>query len=169
MKHFEEIHMSKECMSLYMCVYIFKKKSLGKAIMFLWFFESVPLLWVCERYFSQSIKYSQSNPQPLWVSPAQEQREESCSSKSVETQGINYGDRSGVAFWGPREGHNHFQMTLNTQLAVRLSKGHLNVSLRSSSKSFRHTDIRKTLGRPITNDYTYSKWSIAPSEHQLQA
>lgn len=115
--------------------------------MFLWLFQRVPLLWVCERYFSQSIKYSQANPHPLWVSPAQEQRAESCSSKSVETQGINYGGRGGVAFWGPQEGHNHFQMTLDTQLAVHLSKGHLNVSIRSSSKSFGHTDIRKTLGQ----------------------
>jgi len=63
------------------------------------------------------------------------------------SQGINYGDRGSVAFWGPQDGHNHFQMTLDTQLAVHLSRGHLNVSIRSSSKSFRHTDIRKTSGQ----------------------
>lgn len=129
-----------------MCIYS-SKKSLGKSIMFLWLFPRAPLLWVWERYFSQSIKYSQSNPHPLWVLPALEQREESCSSKSVETQGINYGYGGGVAFWGPQEGHNHFQMTLDTKLAVHLSRGHPNVCTRSSSKTFRLTGIKKTWGR----------------------
>ncbi len=153
----------------YIYIYIYIYIGLGKSIMFFWFFESVPLLWVCKCYFSQPIKYSQFNPQPLRVSPVQEQREESCSSKSVETWAINYGDRSSVAFWGPQEGHNHFQMTLNTQLAVHLSRGHLNVSLRSSSKCFRHTDIRKTLGQAY-NEWLYLiQMEHIPPGHQSQA
>lgn len=54
-------------------------------MMYLWLPKALSLLWVHERYFSQSIKYPCSNPQPLLVSPAQDERGgKSCSSNSAE-------------------------------------------------------------------------------------
>ncbi len=152
-----------------MYIYLKKKKRFRKINYVLVVFWECSFVVGVRALFFTVHKVFSVQPQPLWVSPAQEQREKSCSSKSVETQAINYGDRSGVAFWGPQEGHNHFQMTLNTQLAVHLSRGHLNVSLRSSSKRFRHTDIRKTLGQAY-NEWLYLlQMEHIPPGHQLQA
>ncbi len=157
--------MSKECMSVYIYIY----KGLGKSIMFLWFF------WECSFVVGVQVLFFTVHKvfsvQPTTITSFSSARTErgKLFIKVCGNGAINYGDRSSVAFWGPQEGHNHFQMTLNTQLAVHLSRGHLNVSLRSSSKRFRHTDIRKTLGQAY-NEWLYLiQMEHIPPGHQSQA